>query len=106
MELHRRQEAFGVLGVVGENLRAELDLAASLVDALAHLERHGVRERVGLSCMQQFGRLGHDDRPLGIGLVPPGLEAALRRPRAWSQVPCRSALEPLQSLPSAGLMLW
>ena len=54
--------------------RAELDLAARLADALAHLQRHRVREFVGL-CVHERRRLGDDDRPLGIALVPPGLEA-------------------------------
>ena len=78
MELHGRQEALGVLGVVGEDLRAELHFAARLADPLAHLQRHGVREFVGL-VVHERGGLGDDDRPLGIALVPPGLEAGLRR---------------------------
>ena len=74
MELHRRQEALGVLGVIGEDARAELDLAARFVDALAHLQRHGVRQLVDLR-MHQGGGFGDDVAPLGVCLVPPGLEA-------------------------------
>ena len=48
MKLYRRQEAFGVFGVIGENIRAELDLSESLADALAHLECHRMRELGGL----------------------------------------------------------
>ena len=73
MELHRRQEALGVLGVIGEDVRTELHLAAGFVDALAHLKRHRVRELVGLR-MHDRRCLGDDDRALGIRFVPPGLK--------------------------------
>ena len=68
MEFDGRQEAFGVLGVIGEDARAELHLAAGLVDALAHLERHDVRQLVDLR-MHERGGLGDDFGPLGICLV-------------------------------------
>jgi hypothetical protein len=102
MELHRRQEALGVLGVVGEDVRAELHLAAGLADPLAHFERHRVRELVGLRMHDRRG-LGHDDRALGIGLVPPGLEAGRGGARSWSRAPCPSALELLQELAVGGI---
>ena len=45
MQFFIRKEALGILGVVGEDLGAELHLAARLVDALAHLQRHDVGQR-------------------------------------------------------------
>jgi len=37
MELDWRKKAVGILGVVGEDIGAELHLAAGLADTLAHL---------------------------------------------------------------------
>ena len=38
MELHRSQKALTILRIVGEDVRAERDLAASLIHELAHLK--------------------------------------------------------------------
>jgi hypothetical protein len=77
MKRHIRQKALGVLGVIGQNLRTELDLAFGLADPLAHFQRHDVREMVGL-IMQQLGRLVHDLGAVGIARVLPGREAGGR----------------------------
>ena len=102
MKLHRRQEAFGVLGVIGENIRAELDLPESLADALAHLECHRMRELVGLG-MQQLRRLGDDDRALGVGLVPPGFETLFRRRDLRLKFLIGQALKLLQNFAGRGI---
>ena len=73
MKFHGRQKSLGVLGVIGKDIGAEFHLSAGLADPLAHLGRHDVRERIRLF-VHKRGRLGDDDRPLGISLVPPSLE--------------------------------
>ena len=73
MQFHRRQEALGIFGVIGKDVRAELNLAAGFIDALAHFKRHRVRELVGLR-MHDRRYLGHDDRALGIRFFPPRLK--------------------------------
>ena len=45
-----------------------------------------VRANSSALFVQDRRRFGDDRRPLGIGLVPPGLEASLRRPRAWPRI--------------------
>ena len=52
MEVFVGEEMLGILGVVGEDLGAELHLPARLVDALAHLQRHGVRQILHPSCIR------------------------------------------------------
>ena len=69
----RRQEPLGVLGVIGEDVRAELDFSARFADALAHFESHDLGEFVGLG-MKDFGRLGDDRRAFGKALLFPVLE--------------------------------
>ena len=68
----RREKALRILGVVIENSDAELNLPARLVDPLAHLQRHRMSEFVGF-CVHECRRLGNDDGPFGITLVPPSL---------------------------------
>ena len=97
MELHRRQEALGVLGVIGEDVRTELHLSAGLADALAHLERHDVCEFVG-PFMQQRRGFSHDDGPIGVRLVPPGVEARLGRRELGLEFLVGQFLEFLQKL--------
>jgi hypothetical protein len=74
MEFDIRQETLGVLGVIGEDARAEFDLSARLVDALAHLERHDVRQFANLR-VHEGGGFGDNFGPLSICLVAPGFEA-------------------------------
>ena len=71
MQFDIGEEAFGVLGVVGENVGAELHLALRLADALAHLQRHGAREVVE-PVVHERRRLGDDHGALGVGLEAPG----------------------------------
>jgi len=67
MQLHRRQEALGVLGIIGKDVRAEFNLAAaspirlpiSSVIVWANSSAFGMQNR---RC------LGHNDCPLGISL--------------------------------------
>lgn len=73
MQFLRSQEALGVFSVVGEDIGAELDLAARLIDALAHLKRHSMRKCLCLF-MEERRRFGDDFRPLGISFEPPRLE--------------------------------
>ena len=89
MEFLVGQEMLGILGVVGEDLGAELDFSARLVDALAHLQRHGVGQILH-PVVHQGGCLGDDDGALGVGLVPPGLETLLGGGDLGLELPCRS----------------
>ena len=102
MQFHRRQEALGILGVIGKDVRAELHLAAGFIDALAHFERHRVRELVGLR-MHDRRCLGHDDRALGIGLVPPGLEAGCGGRDLGLELFVSQFIELFQKLSSGGV---
>ena len=102
MELHWRKKALGILRVVGEDSDAELDLAARLVDSLAHFERHRASKFVGLR-MQNLCRLGHDDRALGIGLVPPSLEAGRRGRKLGLELLVGQFIELFQELAVGGI---
>jgi hypothetical protein len=78
----RCQEGLGVLRVIAQDLCAEIDLTARLVNALAHLQSLQLGEVVDMG-VQQLCRLCQDGGTLDVGLVLPGLEAAFcRRQRA------------------------
>ena len=74
MQFDVRKEALGILGVVGEDRRTELDFPSRFVNALAHFQRHGMRQFFG-PVVHESGSFGDNDRPLGIALALPGLEA-------------------------------
>ena len=74
VEFDIRQETLGILGVIGEDAGAEFDLSDRFADALAHLERHDVRQFLGLFVHE--GRRSRDNfRPFAIRLAPPDLVA-------------------------------
>ena len=102
MQLHRRQEALGVLGVIGEDVRAELHLAAGFADPLAHFERHRVRELVGLR-MHDRCSFGDDDRSLGISLLPPSLKASCGGGDLGLELFVRQLIELFQKLSGGGV---
>jgi len=56
--------------------------------------------------MQQLGGLGDDHRPLGIGLVTPGLEAGLGRRQLGLVLGRVDVVEALDQLAIEGLRLW
>ena len=77
MQGNRSQEAFGVLGVVGEDRRAESHFSARISNTLAHFLRHRPRQTL-LLFQHQSGDFCHDLGPLRIGLVPPRCETRRR----------------------------
>ncbi len=104
MKFHRCQKFLGVLGVVGEDIGTKLHLSAGLADPLSHLARHDARERVSLF-VEERGCLGDNDRPLGIGLVPPGFKAFRGRRDLGLELLVGQGLEFLQDLSVAGSVL-
>jgi hypothetical protein len=71
MQFDIGEETFGVLGVIGENVGAELHFALRLADALPHLQRHGAREFVE-PVVHELRRLGDDHGAFGVRLASPG----------------------------------
>ncbi len=96
------RKSFGVLGVVGEDVRGKLDFAASLADPLAHLQRHGMRQCLGLF-VHQNGCPGHDHRALGIGLSPPRLEALSCGSQLFFELLVGELVELLEELAGGGI---
>jgi hypothetical protein len=76
MQLDVGKEALGVLGIVREDIRAELHFPLGFPNALAHLQRHGVRELID-PLVHEIGRLCDNDRSFCVGLEFPCLEALL-----------------------------
>ena len=76
VELDRREEAFGVLGVIGHDPRTELDFGACFADPLAHLHRHDACEVVGAR-VEDLPRLGDDPGAIGVRHMAPRLEAGV-----------------------------
>src|ERR1700722_11750228 len=68
------EEAFGVFGIVVDDVRAEHHFAAGLVNELAHFERHRASELVDASAHNR-GRFSDHRRSRRRSRVPPRLEA-------------------------------
>ena len=102
MQFFRREETFGVLGIIAEYVGAEFNFAARLVDPLSHLERHGMRKRLRL-LMQQRRCFRDDDRAFGVGLLPPRLEASGRRRKLCFEFGVAQLVELLQKLAGCGI---
>jgi hypothetical protein len=98
MKFYICQEALGILGVIRQNSRAELDFAPRFADSLAHFQGHGVRQRVGL-LMHELRRLCDDDGPLGIALVAPRFVAGLCRGKLGLELRVRYLIEGLDEFP-------
>src|SRR5664279_3390573 len=67
------EEALSVLGIVVDDVRTEHDLAACLVDELAHLQRHRTSELVDARA-HDSSRFSNHRRSLRKSRVPPSLE--------------------------------
>ena len=52
VQLSRCQEGLGMLGVIGQDVAAESDLSARLINALAHLQRRQPGEVVNMGVQQ------------------------------------------------------
>lgn len=102
VQLGRCNEGLGVLGVIGQDVAAELDLTARLVNALAHLQRLQPGEVVDMG-MQQRRRFRQDGGTLGVGLVLPGLEPGLCRRQHLVELGVAQVLETLQPLAVVGV---
>ena len=98
MELYRCKEALGILGVISQNVRAELHLAAGFINPLAHFERHRVRELVSLR-VQNLRRFAYDGRTLGVSLLPPSLKTSCGGSDLGLELFVRQLFELLQELP-------
>jgi hypothetical protein len=102
MQFDGCQKFLGVLGVVGKNARREFNLAAGFGDALAHFQRHCMREGLNLR-RHQLGRLADDFRTFRIALVTPDVVGALRGRQHRLEVGIRNFVEALQHFAVGGI---
>jgi hypothetical protein len=102
VELGGSQELFTVLRVVGQDVRAEVDLAAGLVDAFAHFQRRQLREVVDV-VMHQLRGLFQDRRAIRVAGVLPGLEAGLGSGQGLFELGAVQVFEALQELAVVGV---
>ena len=72
LERRRGEKTLRMLGVVREDLRTEFDLAPRFADALAHLDRHDARERIG-TLREEPRRVRHDRRARRVRRTSPRL---------------------------------
>src|SRR5664279_31080 len=97
IEVFGCEEAFGVLGVVVDNVRAEHHFAACLADELTHLQGHRASELVDARA-HDTGRFRNYGRSLRKSRVPPDLEASRSGFKRRLELPVTELFEGLQDL--------